>query len=192
MKLGHLKLRRAVPLPDDARAALDLQLGERVIAMGRTPDGGWVVATALALVHAAGRTPWTHVAHAQWYAEESVLAIDPVPGEGRAQRIPLADPGRVPETVHERVMASIVLSRRVGLSTGGSVRIVARRADQTSDTVWQVVAEPGTDLTAPGMRAAADAAVAERAAELGEAARARRRCAALTGLRSSRRTAAST
>jgi hypothetical protein len=162
-----VKLRRATRLPDDARAALDLLPGERVIAVGRTPDGGWVVATGLALVDADGRTPWTDVAHAQWYDEENVLAIDPVPGTGPARRLHLADAGRVPETVHERVMASIVLSRRVGLATGGSVRIVARRSDQTSDTVWQVVADPGTDLSAPGAREAADAAVVALAAELG-------------------------
>jgi hypothetical protein len=166
VKLRRVKLHRAT-LPDDARAALDLHPGERVIAFGRSPDGGWVVATGLALVSADGRTPWTAVAHAQWYDEESVLAIDPVPGAGAARRIHLTEPGRVPETVHERVMASIVLSRRVPLPTGGSVRIVARRADQASDTVWQVVPEPGTDLTAPGAREAADAAVAALAAELG-------------------------
>jgi hypothetical protein len=137
-----------------------------VIAIGRTPDGGWVVATGLALVTSDRRTPWTDVAHAQWYDEESVLAIDPVPDAGPVRRIQLAEPGRIPETVRERVMASIVLSRRVPLSTGGSVRIVARRADHASDTVWQVVAEPGTDLTAPGAAAAADAAVAALAAEL--------------------------
>jgi hypothetical protein len=161
-----VKLRRATRLPDDARAALDLHPGERVIAIGRSPGGGWVVVTGLALVSAEGRTPWTDVGHAQWYDDESVLAIDPVPGAGAARRIHLTEPGRVPETVHERVMASIVLSRRVPLSTGGSVRIVARRADQTSDTEWQVVPEPGTDLAAPGAQEAADEAVAALAAEL--------------------------
>jgi hypothetical protein len=161
-----VKLRRGTRLPDEARAALDLHPGERVIAIGRSPDGAWVVATGLALVSADGRTPWTDVAHAQWYDEEAVLAIEQVSGAGAARRIHLTEPGRVPETVYERVMASIVLSRRVPLSTGGSVRIVARRADQTSDTVWQVVPEPGTDLTAPGAREAADAAVAALAAEL--------------------------
>jgi hypothetical protein len=165
VKLRRVKLRRAT-LPDDARAALDLHPGERVIAIGRSPDGGWVVATGLALVSADGRTPWTDVAHAQWYDDESVLAIEQVPGAGAARRIHLTEPGRVPETVHERVMASIVLSRRVPLPTGGSVRIVARRADRSSDTVWQVVPEPGTDLTAPGAREAADAALTALAAEL--------------------------
>jgi hypothetical protein len=162
-----VKLRRATRLPDDARATLDLHRGERVIAIGRSPDGAWVVATGLALVSADARISWTDVAHAQWYDEEAVLAIEQVPGAGAARRIHLTEPGRVPETVHERVMASIALSRRVPLSTGGSVRIVARRADQASDTVWQVVPEPGTDLSAPGAREAADAAVAALVAELG-------------------------
>ena len=77
-----------------------------------------MVATGGALVGVAGRTPWTDVAHAQWFDEEQVLVVDPVPGAGAPLRLRLAEPGRVPETVHERVMASIVLSRRVALPGG--------------------------------------------------------------------------
>ena len=161
-----MKLRRGPLLPDEARAGLPVEDGERVIAAGRTGDGGWAAATGLALVTADGRTPWVDVAHAQWYDEQRVLVLDLVPGAGPSRRIGLADPGRLPETVHERVMASIVLSRRFAVP-GGAVRVVARRADGSTDTVWQVVPDAGTDLTTPEARAAADAAVATLAAELG-------------------------
>ena len=41
-----VKLRRQ-PLPDDARAALPLDRGEKVIAAAQLADGDWVVAGAL-------------------------------------------------------------------------------------------------------------------------------------------------
>ncbi len=161
-----MRLRRRSLLPDEARAALPLERGERVIAAARTTDGGWVVATARALVRAAGRTPWTDVAHAQWYDEELVLAVDPVPGAGSGLRLPLVEPGRVPETVHERVMASIVLTRRVALDGGGGVQLVARRTDG-ADLEWQVLPDAGTDLEHPAVRAQVDGALAVLRAELG-------------------------
>lgn len=160
-----MKLRRATRLPDDARAALPLERGERPIAVAQAADGSWVVATARALVTRAGRTEWTDVGHAQWYDEEQLLAVDLVPDAGTDVRLELADPGRVPETVHERVMASIVLSRRIAVP-GGAVRLVARRGE-TADLVWQTVPDPGTDLADPQVLAHVDAALARLRSELG-------------------------
>ena len=161
-----MKLRRHSLLPDEARATLPLERGEKVIAAARDVDDGWVVATAVALVAADGRTPWTDVAHARWFDEDLVLVVDLVPGAGASRRHRLADPGRVPETVHERVMASIVLSRRVALPGGGAVRLVARRGDGT-DLEWQVVPDQGTDLADPAVRAAVDDALDRLRSELG-------------------------
>ena len=160
-----MKLRRRSLLPDDARAALPLDRREKAIAAAQLADGGWVVATDSALVGVAGRTPWTDVAHAQWFDEEQLLVIDPVPGAGASLLLRLAQPGRVPETVHERVMASIVVSRRVALPGGGGARLVGRRGDGT-DLTWQVVPDSGTDLAAPGVQAAVDDALADLRSEL--------------------------
>ncbi len=160
-----MKLRRRQLLPDDARAALPLNRGEKVIAAAQLADGDWVVATGGGLVAVAGRTPWTDVAHAQWFGEEQVLVVDPVPGAGAPLRLRLAEPGRLPETVHERVMASIVLSRRIALPGGGGARLVARRGDG-SDLAWQVVPDPGTDLTVPEVQAVVDAALTDLRSEL--------------------------
>jgi hypothetical protein len=160
-----VKLRRRSLLPDAARAALPLDRGEKVIAAAQLADDGWVVATGTALVLDAGRTPWSDVAHAQWFDEEQLLVIDPVPAGGASLRLRLVEPGRVPEAVHERVMASIVLSRRVALPGGGGARLVARHGDG-ADLTWQVVPDTGTDLTAPGVQAALDAALADLRSEL--------------------------
>jgi hypothetical protein len=161
-----VKLRRWSLLPDEARAALPLEPGEKVIAAAPA-DTGWVVATGRALVTASGRTPWPEVAHAQWYDEESVLAVDPVAGAGQRLLIRLADPGRLPETVHERVMASIVLSRRAAVPGGGAVRLVARRGQGSDPVLWQVVPDDGTDLGAPGVQEFVDDALERLRGELG-------------------------
>ncbi len=142
---------------------LPVRPGERVIAAARDGAEGWVVATDRALLAQDRRTPWTDVVHAQWYDEEQVLTMDLAPGAGPALHVPLTEPGRVPETVHERVMASIVLSRRVPLP-GGGARIVARR--DADETLWQVVPDAGTDLADPAVRAQVDAVLAELRSEL--------------------------
>jgi hypothetical protein len=162
-----VKLRRGSRLPDEARASLPLEPGERVIAEARTGANTWVAATGTALVRPEGRTAWADVAHAQWYADEDVLAVDPVPGAGPAVRLHLVDPGRLPETVRERVVASIVLSRRVALPGGGGVRLVARRGGGSDEVVWQRVPDEGTDLADPAVRAVVDAALDRMRGELG-------------------------
>jgi hypothetical protein len=153
-------------LPDDVRASLALRPRERVLTTARTRDGRWLAATEAALVGADLRIAWTDVAHAQWLDEESALVLDPVPGAFGSQRFTLADPGRLPETVHERVMASIVVSRRVAVP-GGAVRVVGRSGDG-GELVWQVVPERGVDLTDPAVRRAADVSVEALRRELGQ------------------------
>lgn len=160
-----MRWRSGDKLPDDARAALGLEPGERPLAAARQGDGGWVAATERALVGPGWRIEWTDVGHAQWLDEESVLLLDPVPGTFPPRRVPLDDPGRLPETVRERVMASIVVSRRVAVP-GGWVRVVGRRG--ASDLLaWQVVPEPGVDGEDPDVRRVVDATVAQLSSELG-------------------------
>jgi hypothetical protein len=142
-----------------------MEPGERVIATARTRGDGWVVATERALLTVDGRTPWTDVEHAQWYADEQVMQVDPLPGFGRTLRLTLTEPGRLPETVRERVMASIVVSRRVPLP-GGSARVVARRDAGSDELTWQVVPDAGTDLDGPGVREQVEVVLARLQDEL--------------------------
>ena len=74
-----------------------------------------------------------------------------------------------PEAVHERVMASIVVSRRMPVR-GGFVRVVGRRATEpTGALVWQTVPGAGVDLNDPDVRQAVDGFLAALRAELGGA-----------------------
>lgn len=162
------RLRRDRPerLPAEARAALGLGRGERVLAAARTTDGRWVAATATHLVGTGEPVPWSLVGHAQWVDDDDVLVIDPVADAFPPLRLQLPVPGRLPEAVHERVMASIVVSRRVQV-TGGALRIVARR-DDTGPLAFQVLAEDGTDPHDERVRAAGEEEVRRLRAELGE------------------------
>ena len=149
------------------------------------------MATDRALVTTDRRLAWVDVAHARWVDDDSTLTVEAgrprPPGLAR-----LPEPGRLPETVHERVMASIVVTRRVPVP-GGAVRVVGRDGGD-GELRWQVIADPGVDgrlptyvrpRTPPSPRCARSWA-ADRQAAL-----AVRRDAALTGRRISRSTAAS-
>ena len=155
-------------MPDDARAALDLARGERVLAAARLADGRWIAATQHALVGVDGlRVGWVDVAHAQWLDEDRTLVLDPVPGTFVAQRLDLPEPGRIPETVHERVVASIVVTRRFTVPGAGGVRVVGRRHPD-GHLLWQVVPDPGVLAKDRSVRAAGEAMVAQLRSELGE------------------------
>ena len=146
-----MRFRRRDRLPDEIRATLPTERGERVLTAGRATDDRWVVATDRALIDGTRRTPWTDVVHAQWYDEEKVLEVDLLPGD---------------EPSYLLALASIVLSRRVALP-GGGARLVARRGEGSGETVWQVVVDDGVDLADPAVRDRVDAALADLQAELG-------------------------
>ena len=156
-RVRRLVRRDAPPVP--------LESGERVLASAQDPTGAWVVATDRALVTDARRLSWSDTGHAQWLDEDVELVVEPVdPGEPPL-RVRLPEPGRLPETVHERVMASIVVSRRVPVP-GGTVRVVGRD-DGSGELVWQVIADAGVDPDSRDVRTAADSAVTTLRGELG-------------------------
>lgn len=150
---------------------LPLHSGERVLSAARAADGSWVAATATALVTNLWRTEWVDVLHAEWQPDDGALVLDGAPGVFGRRRVPLADPGRLPETVHERVMSSIVVTRRISVpGTAGGVRAVGRRVAGSDSMTWQVIAEDGVDGTDPRVQELGDALVRRLKAELGPAA----------------------
>jgi hypothetical protein len=161
--------RRTTRIPDDVRAALMLAPGERVLAVARLSDGSWLGATDRALVEAGARLDWSSITHAQWYDEQSALSVTWVDESGtvhdRTHRV--EDAGRLPATVHERVMATILLSRRVLVAGTSGVRVVARRQPGSDGLLWQMVPDPGIDAEMPDVRARVDAVVQQMTTELG-------------------------
>ncbi|XRQ03412.1 hypothetical protein ACN3XK_43330 [Actinomadura welshii] len=152
-----MRLRRGT-LPPAVRDQLDLQRGERVLAAAPTRGGSHVTATTTALhvPTAEGgftRIPWERVDHATW--QDGRLHVQET-SAGPEHRIGLTDPGSVPETVRERVTATIAVSHQAELPGGGRVRIAGRRPTGGGDVRWTFVFEAGLDPADPGLRAQAE------------------------------------
>lgn len=133
---------------------------ERVLAIGKAKDGGWLVATSLGLWLPDGevsrRIGWHLISKATWdngqlavieaeetgTVDEAVLLTDRPP-----RRFRLAGQGGLPEAVHARVTGSIKSSHRRDLP-GGGVWVVQRKVAGRDGIVVQVRADPGTDTAA--------------------------------------------
>lgn len=172
-------------VPKQIRAKLQLEQGERVVAAAPEPDGGYVVASTLALylppgdsavtdataagtAHEGGyeRLPWERVDRAEWDREAEVLQVTPTvpfgePVTYRVVRLTEASE-RLLTTIRERVTASIVVDRQVPLRGDLGVRVVGRRrlAGEAPMT-WALVFDVGLDPNDAGVYDAAQAALAE-------------------------------
>lgn len=147
-----MRLTRRKSVPD----GVVLSRGERVLAIG-----GEAVATDAALhlggTEEATRLPWERVEQATW--QDGVLIVREV--GGRRHSLRLEKPGSVPETVRERVTATVVVSQHVKLP-GGGVRIVGRRPPRADGALrWAFVFDSGLDPADPGLRAQAEQALEE-------------------------------
>jgi hypothetical protein len=143
-------------LPTDVRKSLAMLPGERVLTFGSAADDGYVVATDLALFLADGtRVPYETIDRASWDEEGlSLLTID-----GQSRRASVPEPRLLPETVRERVNATIVVNKHVNLPGRGGVRLVARRRPSGEMVGWTLVFDDGLDPDDPGLRALAEQAL---------------------------------
>ncbi|WP_049572920.1 hypothetical protein [Nonomuraea sp. SBT364] len=142
-------------LPADVRRSLATEQGERVLTF--TPSGdGFLVATTLALHLPGGdRIPYESVDRASW--DEGGLSL--VTTGGERHRVAVTEPGLLPETLRERVNATIVVNKHVDLPGRGGVRLVARRRPGGEVTGWTFVFDEGLDPADPGLRAQAEQAL---------------------------------
>ncbi|MGE3286680.1 MAG: hypothetical protein AB7J32_11335 [Pseudonocardia sp.] len=139
-------------LPEGFAGPLDAE--ERVLALAPLVGGGHVVVTSLGVWLPEGRrVSWHLVSKATWAngamglteadevetLEGVVLLADRAPRQLR-----LAEPGRVPQAVHERVTGS-VRSRHHRDLPGGGAWFVQRKVPGRDGTVLQVRPDPGTD-----------------------------------------------
>ena len=120
--------------------------------------GGWTFATTHALhvvttlgeggvPDTARRVAWTDVRTATTVPSEELLDVRLV--DGARWSVPVgAKPGRLPETVRERVQNSVVVARLVEVRRGKGVHVVARRTPEEDVTV-QVAVDDGIDADRP-------------------------------------------
>ncbi len=106
---------------------------------------------------------WHQVDLARWDSESGVLSWAGVTNE----RVHLAEPGRLPMLLKDRVDASILVSERI---RAGSVQVqlTARRnlADLDAALLWQADAVDGRTLDRPGVRDVVDRRLAELKADV--------------------------
>jgi hypothetical protein len=167
--MGMLRNFRRPPLPADAAQALEIGSGERVLTWSVLTDGGVAAATIEGLrVRPEGAdlvvAPWTDIDHAVWDAESAVLSIWWV-GSPDITPLALEEDSFLPEVVHERVRASVVLTRDVPLPGGRALWIALRKGSDGTLTT-QVAPPLGVRLDDPQIAAVvarAEAALREEA-----------------------------
>lgn len=161
-------------LPTVIAAALDLAKGERVLAFGIDDrSGGYVVGTTHALVVVAPtaertlRRRWLSVDAAAWEPEMETLAITWADG-GRGVQWSFRDQlTRLPETVRERVQASVVLATRLTLGDRRTGRVAIRQDFATRELSSQAILGPYTRADDPEVQAHVEAALAHLRDQVG-------------------------
>src|SRR5690606_10368048 len=151
-------------LPEAAREVLGLDGAARVLAWSPLTGGGWAVATreGLRTLLPTGTLvdrPWTDVHHAAWDAESRTLAVWWV-GSRQTTPLELAEGSFLPEVVHERVRASVVLTRDVAVPGGRTVWVALRKAADGSLST-QAVPAKGVRMNDPEVKARVAAARAQ-------------------------------
>ncbi|HEY3534499.1 MAG TPA: hypothetical protein VGK60_02950 [Pedococcus sp.] len=159
-------LRRRDPLPAEVRSALDLGDRERVLSWARDDtSGAWVVATNhhLCAVEQDGEPSlaraWHLVDAGTWSSDLFQLTVTWVDG-ARPRQWVFHEPTLLPETLRERVQASVVLAQQVTFGTRRSGRVVLRQDLATGELVDQVLLGRGVRPDDPGVQAAVDGALA--------------------------------
>lgn len=143
---------RRAPLPDSAREVLGLPAGARILAWASLVGGGWAAATVEGLrvllpTGALADRPWTDVDHVAWHQDSRMLAVWWI-GSRNPTPLEVEEGSYLPEAVHERVRASVVLSTDVDVPGGRSVRVALRKAAD-GRLFTQVVPGRGVRLADP-------------------------------------------
>jgi hypothetical protein len=166
-------LRRADRVPAEVRAALGLSRAERALTWARDDvSGATVVATTYGLyaVDPAGTLTlsraWHLVDAGSWSADLFQLTVTWVDGSRPTQWV-FRDATMLPETLRERVQASVVLAQRVDLGQRRSARAVIRQDLATGDLVQQVVLGRGVRPDDAGVHEATSAALADLREQVG-------------------------
>jgi len=159
VKVQWSGLRRPA-VPPDVAAAIDREEHEKLLAWAVEDGSGVTVVAGRHRLYAVApgpdglavalSRPWHLVDAGLWSGEDGSLRVTWVDGE-RPARFVLADPGLLPETLRERVQASVVLSEAIDLGNRRTARVVVREDLTTRALLSQVLLGPGVRSTDPGV-----------------------------------------
>jgi hypothetical protein len=183
MRLFHPRAERP-ELPRAVTSALDLAKGERVLAFGVDDfTGAYVVATtyAIAVVKLDATTldattlnaertlrrRWLSVDAGAWEPEIATLVVTWADG-GRGEQWSFRDQlTKLPETLRERVQASVVLATRLTLLDRRSGRVAIRQDFATRELIPQTILGRYTHPDDPEVAAHVQAALAHLRDQVG-------------------------
>jgi hypothetical protein len=155
-------------------AALDLSKGERVLASAVDDNtGGYVVATTYALavvsptVERVVRRRWLSVDAGSWEPETATLTVTWADG-GRPGQWSFRDQRTLlPETLRERVQASVVLATRLTLGDRRTGRVAIRQDFATRELIAQTILGRYARADDPEVQAHVQAALAHLRDQVG-------------------------
>jgi hypothetical protein len=178
MRLFSKKPSPAELVPAVAKA-LELAKGERVLAFAVDDfSGAYVVATtyALALVSVSAdaeaaelvaRRRWLSVDAGAWEPETATLTVTWADRRRAGQWSFRDQPTLLPETLRERVQASVVLSTRLTLGDRRTGRVAIRQDFATRELIAQTILGPYTRSDDPEVQAHVHAALAHLRDQVG-------------------------
>lgn len=160
-------------LPSGVKRAVPLRSGERVLAWALDDTtGGHVVASTyhLAFVSASGelawQRPWHEAESGTWQGESSLLTVEWVEHRRPSQWL-LGTPALLPQTLRERLQASVVLADEFRTENRRTVRVVLRQNLATSEFIEQILPGKGADLRDPAVAVQATERLARLRSEVG-------------------------
>lgn len=162
MRIEWTGLRRPA-VPADVAAAIAPDDGEKLLAWAPEERTGGTVVAGRHRLHLVApgaegshgpvvvlARPWHLVDAGSWDGESSTLTVTWVDGE-RPTRLVLPEPGQVPETLRERVQASVVLAEAVDLGNRRTAKVVVRKDLATDRLLSQAILPKGVRSTDPGV-----------------------------------------
>lgn len=151
------RARGAVAVPSVARRAVSAVSRERLLTWARDEDGG---ATVVAGAHhlfvvspdgdVALQRPWHLVDAGSWDHDAFSLTVTWVDG-APPDRWVLRERSLLPETLRERVQASVVIADTVSLGARRTARVVLRQNLQTGEIIGQTLLGRGVRASDPGV-----------------------------------------
>lgn len=174
MRLHWTGLRRP-QVPADVAAVIPLTPGEKLLAWAVGEPGVTVVAGRHRLYVVTTATgadpavvldrPW-HLVDAGSWSEDGELRVVWVDGQPPL-RVVLTEPGMFPETLRERVQASVVLAETLDLGGRRTAKVVVRRDLATRELLSQAVLGKGVRPADPGVDEQVRAGVARVREQVG-------------------------
>lgn len=169
-------LRRRPGVPVEVLRRAGVPRSDRVLAFASTREGSWLLGSrsALHLVPTTGQPvvlPWESVEDAAWDSDGERLRIVVMGVYGRPKpsySFVMEEPGLLLQLVRERVTASVVLQRRVPVFGRKGLTLVGRRSPAGGRIRWFHVYDAGVDPDDPRVVSAAQKALAQGQADVGE------------------------